>query len=203
MAMSAPSDLLQRWAPAASISQALVLGAGEGGEAAWLAGEGFQVAAIEKDPERCAALAEATAGLAVTVRQADIQAMEVRSDTFGLIVALAVLHFVSPQVLPRVAGQIAGGLAPGGLLVVQVLSDQDPSAQIRRSQGAPEILPNTFPLEDGGGVVHYFARGELGAVFSRLHHLESERYRFAAFDRPEGFGAGEILVAQRPARGEA
>jgi SAM-dependent methyltransferase len=200
--MNAPSDLLQRWAPAASIPQVLVLGAGDGAEALWLAREGFQVEAIEKDPARSSALAQASAGLAVTVRRADIQALDVRPGTYGLIVALAVLHFVSPQALPHVAGQIAGGLAPGGLLLVQVLSDQDPSAQARRSQGDPELLPNTFLLEDGESVVHYFARGELAAAFSRLHHLDTERYRFAAPGRPEGFGAGEILVAQRPASGE-
>lgn len=201
--MRAPSDLLQRWAPGAPIPRALVLGAGGGAEASWLAREGFQVDAIEKDPARSAALAEACAGLAVTVRRADIEGYHVRSGTYGLIVALAVLHFVSPQVLPHVAGKIADGLAPGGLLLVQVLSEQDPSAQARRTQGDPELLANTFRLEGGTSTVHYFARGELAAVFSRLHHLEDERYRFATPGRPEGFGAGETLVAQRPVSGEA
>ncbi len=197
--MKSPSELLQRWAPAAPGRRALVLGAGDGAEAAWLAHEGFRVEAVEKDPKRNAALNKACAGLAVTTQQADIEEFVITAGTQALIVALAVLHFISLQALPVVAGRIADGLAPGGLLLTQVLTDEDPSALARRMRGDPEPSPNTFAMEDGQSLIHYFTPGELPRLFSGLRHLEHERYRFAAPWRPDGFGAGEVLVAKRRA----
>jgi trans-aconitate methyltransferase len=194
-----PPDLLRRWTPEAPNHRALVLGAGEGDEACWLASQGFRVEAVEKDPARSAALFETCAGTTVTVRQADIERFEISPGGFGLIVALAVLHFVPPQVLPQVAARITGGLVPGGLLLAQVLTSEDPSAQARRARGDEEPLPHTFVLDGGESVIHYFARGQLLAAFSTLRREEHEFYRFVAAGRPEGFGAGEILVGRRPA----
>lgn len=195
--MNAPSELLKQWALKAPGRRALVLGAGEGAEAVWLSQQGFKVDAVERDPQRVAALVEATAGMRVTVWKEDIQVLDIPSSEYALVVALAVLHFVPPHALRDVAGRMAGGLVPGGLLLLQVLTDKDPSAEARRRRGDPERSPNTFELDGGMDQIHYFVRGELVALFSGLRHLDHEVYRFAAPGRPDGFGAGEILVAER------
>jgi SAM-dependent methyltransferase len=176
-----------------------VLGAGGGEEANWLVGEGFRVTAVEKDPARCAALAAMFENTDVDVREADIGDFGIVPQAHGIIVALAVLHFVHPRTLPALAGRISEGLAPGGLLLAQVLTDEDPSADVRRAAGSPERFQNTFPLNDSQGVIHYFGEGELAALFARLQPLLDERYRFAA-ERDGGYGAGEAFVALRPSR---
>jgi tellurite methyltransferase len=197
--LTSPSDLLSRWAGSAPHSRALVFGAGGGSEAAWLAHEGFKVDAVEKDRLRGQRLKDACAGLKVSVWTTTIEAFQIEPAAYGLIVALAVLHFVTPPHLPGLAKAVVQGLAPGGLLVVQVLTDDDPSAGVRRSQAAPEPFPNTFQLDDGQGLTHYFAPGELVTLFRRLDPVEHETYRFAAAGRLEGFGSGESLVARRAA----
>jgi cyclopropane fatty-acyl-phospholipid synthase-like methyltransferase len=198
--VNAPSGLLERWAAAAPNRRALVLGAGGGEEAAWLAEQEFHVDAVENDRGRSASLRRACAGMTVSVWTEGVESFDIRPAAYGLICALAVLHFVSPKDLPDLARRIVDGLIPGGLLATQVLTDADPSLEARRSRGDAEPFPNTFPFGDSWGVIHYFARGELTGLFAALRPVEHEVYRFAAADRTAGFGAGEDLVARRPAR---
>jgi SAM-dependent methyltransferase len=202
MVVTAP-ELLTRWAPAAPVQRALVLGAGGGDEAVWLAREGFQIDGVESDPERSARLAATCAGMTVSVWPGDMLDFAIRPKRYGLIVGLAVLHFIAPQKLPGLAERIASGLAPGGLLLAQVLTVDDPSCQERRSRGEPEVSPNTFHLGDGLGLIHYFGHGELRPLFVGLETLESDVYRFTDDVREAGFGAGETLVCRRPAEDPA
>ncbi len=175
-------DLLTEWARLAPNRQALVLGAGGGWEASWLAAAGFQVDAVERDTARAAALAGQTAGTAVRVHAEDARTFTILPARFGLVAALAVLHFIPPGELSELARQMAAGLAPGGVLIAQVLV---------RDAGRERTA--------GGNGAHLFERGELKGLFPGLEPLLDETYRFADPRRTSGFGTGAALVARRPA----
>ena len=99
---------------------ALDLGCGEGGDALWLAGLGWDVTAVDVSPTALARVAAGAAasgvGERVRVEQHDL-ALTFPSGCFDLVTAC---YFQSPIELPReqVLRTAAAAVAPGGVLVV-------------------------------------------------------------------------------------
>jgi hypothetical protein len=177
-------DLLVEWALESPNRRALVLGAGGGAEAMWLAQAGFEVVAVEKDPLRAAELEHLGAGKRIRVHPVDATMFTIEPDHYGLVVALAVLHFIAPRELPGLAGRITTGLMAKGRLIAQVLVDA--------ADGKDEQ-----PVGEG---VHWFGRGELRRLFAGLEPLHEETYRFVDPRRRPGFATGASLVARKPNR---
>lgn len=195
-----PSELVETWAPKAPKPRALVLGAGGGGDALWLAKSGFEVDAVERDPARARMRIEEPLKGSITVHVEDLATYPIPPDRYGLVVALAVFHFVVPSRLRLAAPGIEAGLCRGGLLLVQVLSTDDPGLHAMKQAGADEVEPNTFYISELGGIIHFFEADELRVLFGGLEELVLERYRWAKAADDEGFGAGMILVGRRPAK---
>jgi SAM-dependent methyltransferase len=187
-------DALGRWAAAAPRGRALDLGAGNGEIAIWLAGLGYLVDAVEVDPEKAAALKRARRGLPVVVHPTDLRHFPLEPDTYALIVASAVLHYLRPSKLWLLADRLISALTDGGILVAEALTVDDPEAAGLRSSGSPEVEPNTYG--HGEGTIHFFEPGELRRVFQALEILEYEEYRRVA---PEGesYRSGATLVGRR------
>jgi SAM-dependent methyltransferase len=96
---------------------ALDLGAGEGGDALWLAGRGWKVTAVDVAQTACDRIAERAGGLPVTTERHDLT--ETFPDgTFDLVNA-QYLHSPSAD-FPRTAilRRAAEAVAPGGTLLV-------------------------------------------------------------------------------------
>lgn len=185
--------LLQAWVEHVPRRSAADLGAGEGANAAWLERHGFDVVALENDPARAATLR--AAGL--QVRQIDMADYRPEPDSLGLVLAAASLHFLRPSRLWELADRLAAALAPGGLLIGEVLTTDDPTFADHLA-GAEMIEPNTFQSLTGDGVIHYFEPGELRRVFAMLepaHYQEDRRLSELA---SAGYRAGATLVARRP-----
>ncbi len=192
------SEWLEDWAGKAPKGLALDLGAGEGATARWLAERGFQVEAIERDPALCDRLVSQCRGLQVRVRCEDLREASLAAGTYSLIVAEAVLHFLRPTDLWPLADRLVAALRPGGLLVAEVLTTDDPGCEALRRAGAPEVEPNTFQAPGPVGLLHYFAPDELRRLFAGLEVLEYEESRRldAAADPP--YRAAASLVARKP-----
>jgi len=96
---------------------ALDLGAGEGGDALWLAGRGWKVTAVDVAQTACDRIAELAGGLPVTTERHDLT--ETFPDgTFDLVNA-QYLHSPSAD-FPRttILRRAAAAVAPGGTLLV-------------------------------------------------------------------------------------
>lgn len=132
---------------------ALDLGAGEGGDAVWLAGHGWHVTAVDISRTalaRAGAAAE-RAGVAdrISFEQHDL-ATEFPSGTFDLVSA-QYLH--SPVELPRAAvlQRAAAAVAPGGRLLIVDHAAPPPWAQAHRHQaedGEEHRLPDLPTLSE-------------------------------------------------------
>ncbi len=184
--------------PSTLLKLALDLGAGEGETALWLAKRGFTVDAVERDPDIFARLVEACAGTSISTHLVDVTEFPLPPATYDLIVAQAVLHFLRPTQLWPLADRLAEALVPGGLLVAEVFTTDDPGCVALKESGATEIEPNTFLAPEPIGLIHYFAPDELHRIFAPLEILEYEESRQSNPRSEDGYRAGAQLVAKRP-----
>lgn len=188
---------LQKWLNNISVGRALDLGAGEGETALWLAEYGFTVDAVERDLRVNKRLKRVCANSSVILHRVDLHAFPLTAATYNLIIAQAVLHFIRPTQLWPLADRIVEALVPGGLLVAEVFTIDDPGFAALKQSGAPEFEPNTFEAPQPIGLIHYFAPGELRRIFAHLEILEYEESRQVDPQSEYGFRAGAHLVAKR------
>jgi SAM-dependent methyltransferase len=191
-----PDDLIAAWAPRTSQGAALDLGAGDGEVSRWLLQEGFSVDAVESDPARFAHLERSLASSRARLVARDIRRHPLPARYYSLVTALAFLHFFHPDELALLARRIVRALAPGGILLASVFTTDDPGFEARRETGEEETAPATFRLTPEGGLIHYFAPGELGRLFQRLEILEADEGRRLS---PTGLRSGATLVARKEA----
>ncbi len=184
----APDELLVREVGGLPPATALDLGCGEGGDAVWLAAQGWRVTAVDVSPTALARAAGAAtaAGVAelVTWRCEDL-ADGVPEGSFDLVLAMF-LH--SPVGMPRarVLRAAAGRVAPGGTLLVV------------GHAGAPSWEPRRKPHTRLAGPDDVLA--ELGAATGGWTVELREMYE-APMSRPNGqvgFRVENALRLRRP-----
>jgi hypothetical protein len=84
-------------------------------------------------------------------------------------------------------------------LIAEAFTTDDPGYALLRRENVREIEPNTFEAPPLIGLIHYFEPGELRQLFIGLKSLEYIEERRSDPASPEGYRAGALLVAQRPA----
>ncbi|HET8598968.1 MAG TPA: class I SAM-dependent methyltransferase [Segeticoccus sp.] len=130
--------------------RAIDLACGEGRNAIWLAARGWRVQGVdfsETGLARAAKLAEqhrqeSGEPLEVTWAVADVTTLELPEDAFDLVL-VCYLHLVEPQ-RRGVMQSAAGGLAPGGTLLV-IGHD---SSNLKEGYGGPQDASVLFTAED-------------------------------------------------------
>lgn len=196
--LSPPSDLLARWVDRIPPGPALDLGAGRGTIARWLAARGFQVDAVERDPALFRELRAAYLGGNPKAHYSDIMNFSMEAQWYALVVAQAVLHYLTPQQCRGLATRILTALAPGAWLVAEVLTTDDPECAALRAGGAERLGAHTFRIPATDRVLHFFEAGELKSLFSSLQIMEYEVSRRIAPGTEAGYRAGASLVACNP-----
>jgi SAM-dependent methyltransferase len=121
---------------------ALDVGAGEGADAVWLAGQGWQVTALDVSEvalERTAAHAR-EAGVAdrVTTLHHDVLGDSPLPDAFDLV-SSQYLHPPADQ-LATIVQRLGAAVRPGGLLLVVGHHPDDFTSGLRRGHGHAELL---------------------------------------------------------------
>jgi trans-aconitate methyltransferase len=192
------SDLLETWIGQVPLGRALDVGAGEGMTSRWLASRGFLVDAVEHDPAVFEQLSNACTGMPVEPHLTDLITFLPPPETYTLIIAQAVLHFLLPTDLWQVADRLMLALKPGCFLFAEVYTVDEPGYTRLQESGAVEVEPNTFRIPESMDVIHYFAPQELQRVFASLTPVFYEESRRSDPESPEGYRAGAELVAQRP-----
>lgn len=191
---------LTEWLPAVPHGRALDLGAGDGRLAAWLAGAGFEVEAVERDPRQLLALRARAARPRLRAIEADVRAYPLAPGHYDLILAASIFHFLRPGPFARLAANVQTALRPAGVLMAEVFTADDPGCKARQAESADHRSAHTFqhPSE---GWIHYFLPGELRAAFPDLDVLHYEESRRLDPSRPAGYYSAATLVAQAPAVG--
>lgn len=190
-------DLLNEWIDSVPVGRALDLGAGAGEAALWVASHGFDVDAVEKDPEVFAQLSSYVAGTTVVPHLIDLMEFPLPQETYQLIIALASLHFLRPTDLWSLADCINQALTPGGVFAAEVFTIDDPGFRALQEINAVQIEPNTFIAPEPVGLIHYFEPGELRSVFSALEVLVYEESRRIDESSVNGYRSGAALLAKR------
>lgn len=127
-------EVVDGWEP----GRALDLGAGEGGDAAWLAAQGWEVVAVDVSQVALDRAAASIGSDRITYRQADLRDWEPDTDlgTFDLV-TLSYLH-LPPAPWARLLGRLADVVRPGGHLL-HVGHHHDDIAVGRWNM--PELMP--------------------------------------------------------------
>ena len=193
----APNEILDRWITHVELGRVLDLGAGGGEVSLWLANSGFRVEAVDRD------LASLRRSLAddkqdrVQLFETDIREHHFDDQRYTLIVAFGILHFLRPTELWVIADQLMASLVPGGVVMCQVVTTDDPNFAALQQEGVDMIEPNTYVLPPPQSVLHYFEPGELVRVFHGLRVLEFEECRSIDPDSQDGYGAGATFVGRK------
>lgn len=122
--------------------QILVPGDGEGRNGVWLARQGFQVTSVDCSDvglDKARALAERQ-GVQITTRLADLTEWSPEAESVDAVV-LIYLHLPS-SVRPRIMGQLAQALRPGGVLILEAFHPQ----QLGLSSGGPKDVDMLYTL---------------------------------------------------------
>lgn len=184
------------------VGHALDLGIGDGDHALWLAARGYEVEGVDVNAHALhrAELRAKRLNLWLQTFLADVRDFPILPDSYDLIVAAALLHFLPPDSLPTLAERIVAGLKPGGYVYASVLTTDDPGYALLRASGAAEVAPNTFDTADMGigPTLHYFRKGELRALFPTpdVVHYAEERYLRPGSE--QGYNAAAALLARKP-----
>lgn len=195
-----PDEELEAFIDQVPMGRALDLGMGEGRNALWLAARGFQVVGVDRCAEAVARVKGRAQqrGLAIETHVADIRTFPIPPSTYSLILAAAVLHFLLPAEVRDLARRIQAGLQPGGVLIASVFTVDDPGYEALQERRTAYLGEHTYYVPELGGPMHYFAKGELRALFPDLEVLyyAEERQLDTTHDLPH-YHAGAFLVARR------
>lgn len=195
--MRAPSELIETWIDDIPVGCALDMGAGNGEAAIWLAQKGFKVDAVERDPEALRLSYETLMEYGIALYPVDIRDYKFPENKYCLIYASAILHFLRPTDLWLLADRMIASMAPGGYLLAEVFTTDDPGYGTMREAGATQVEPNTYTLASSEDVIHYFTPKELSRTFSSLDVLAYEETRRIDPETPGEYRSGATLVGRK------
>ncbi|MDE3104187.1 MAG: class I SAM-dependent methyltransferase [Acidobacteriota bacterium] len=172
----APNDFLHQQEPllrqrlGGGPARALCLGEGEGRNAVWLAGLGYDVTAVDLSRVGLANAHRLAArhGVLLTTVQADLATYELGESQWDLIVSI--WCHLPPPLRQRVHGAVLQALRPGGLLVYVAYTPGQP-ARGTGGPGNPELCPSAAELrQDFAGLVWLVERDHVREIHEGRYH---------------------------------
>ncbi len=161
-----PNDFLAAHAEKIPMGRVLCLAEGEGRNAVYLAGLGYEVVAVDQSVvglQKAEALA-AERGLSLEVIEADLAEFEIATGSWAGVVS--VWAHVPPAVRARVHQQVVEGLQVGGVLILEAYTPRQP--EMEGVGGPPPTAREMFMTAEG-------LREELaGLNFEVLQEIERE-----------------------------
>lgn len=126
---------------------ALDVGCGEGANAAWLAGLGFAVEAVEVSRFALKHAMDKYRQLDVDWIQGDARTVEPRLSCYDLVNAYGLLHCINDHDLDSMLGRLMEWTAPGGLLVVVAFNDRSQDLDRAHAGFHPTLRTHASYLE--------------------------------------------------------
>jgi len=179
-----PNDFLKEMAPRLTPGRCLCLAEGEGRNAVFLAGRGFEVTAVDASSvgmDKAAQLAQQR-GVALDTVVSDLADYRVQPDHWDAIVSI--FCHVPLAIRRPLHRAVVAGLRPGGMLLLEAYTPR----QLELGTGGPKLAELTMQLVD--------LRDELAGL-EFLHALETER-DVVEGKYHTGRGAVVQVLAQKP-----
>ena len=180
-----PNDFLREQAHTLPPGRVLCLAEGQGRNAVWLAGLGYDVTAVDVSSvglEKAQGLARER-GVRIETVCADLATFVIEPDAWSGVVSI--FAHVESAVRRRIHAAVVAGLAPGGVLLLEAYRPQ----QLGRGTGGPpedERMLDLTRLRDELGSLEWVLARELERDI-----VEGRRHT--------GIGCVVQLVARRPA----
>ncbi|XXM72399.1 class I SAM-dependent methyltransferase [Lysinibacillus sphaericus] len=193
-----PIDTLVEYASLVEQSgKVLDLGMGEGRNALYYAGKGFNVEGIdisETAVNRAISIAE-DHGLRLEAKVNDLISLEIEENAYSVIILANVLTFFKDEEIKQVIDKAKKGLMEGGLLYINAFNTQDPSYE-KNVMNAEKISDHTFYRSKSDSYIHFFTRKELESYFEGYQTIKvSESYLLdVSHGEPHYHGTVEMMV---------
>jgi len=158
-----PNEFLKEVALKLPPGAALSIAEGEGRNAVWLAEQGHEVSCIEQSEKGVAKTLRLALkrGVLVNAERGELETFHIQPNSWDLVVSI--YAHTPPDLRRRLHRQIAAGLKPGGLFVLEAYTPD----QISNNTGGPK---DVSLMPTAGGL-----REELrGLVFDRIEEVERE-----------------------------
>jgi SAM-dependent methyltransferase len=151
----------------------LELGCGTGNDAGRLAGEGYEVTAVDLSGEAIER-ARSRFGTRVAFLVADVsQPLPFRDDSFDAVMSNVALHMFPDAVTRAVFTEIGRVVRPAGLFLFHVNAVEDAPLRARTRPVARQLETN-YVREDTGQTMHFFSDGYLRELLADWHELRLE-----------------------------
>ncbi len=162
-----PNPTLKKYLDEIPRGKALDLGAGSGKNSLFLAQNGFQVKAIDKDKQEIAKLKQIAKEnkLSIKTKVVDIKDLNFKEKEYSLIIASASLDFLKKSELEIIFEKIKKALKLNGFIYLLVFSIKDPMCLAIRKRKLKEIEENTFYLPKFKTYRHFFTKDEIKSYF--------------------------------------
>jgi SAM-dependent methyltransferase len=154
----------------AQVRTVLELGCGTGNDAARLAGEGYQITAIDLSGE-AVGQAQAKYGSRATFLVADMtQRLPFPDGSFDAVMSNVAMHMFPDDVTRTVFAQVGRLIRTGGLFVFHVNSLQDRPLRARRLPSRE--LESDYVAEESGQTMHFFSEDYLRELLAEWQEVE-------------------------------
>jgi len=158
-----PNQILEKYIAKLPKGKALDIGAGGGRNSIFLAENGFEVEAIDKNEaglKKIEGLAKEY-GLKIKTRKCDISKFKFGKNKYVLVIATHSLEFLRKNNIDLILNKIKTSLKPEGFIYISVVSIEDPMYQLLIEKGFKQIEKNTFYLPKYNIYRHFFTKNEL------------------------------------------
>jgi cyclopropane fatty-acyl-phospholipid synthase-like methyltransferase len=151
---------------------------GGGGNALYLAANGYQVTGVDSE---AAAVAEcrrraAAANLQVRAVEQDAGEFRIAKSQYAVIVAGSLFRFIEKSAAAKLVNRVGSGLKRGGLFLCSVFTVDDPSYKVLKRK-CRETKPGML-VDNSGRAYTYYGYGELLDLCRELRPIYYREYDF-------------------------
>ncbi len=155
----------------------LDLGCGYGQKALFMAAGGWEVSALDLDPEKLSFLQQRAEEFNMPIQtiEGDITGLPIPDGEFDAVICCSAIHHQKMAGIVKTLAEILRVLKPGGRVFFDILSDKDPSYALGEEIEAGTMLGGREGEEDVPH--HYSTREEVEKIladYSRADISESE-----------------------------
>ncbi|WP_179884816.1 class I SAM-dependent methyltransferase [Bacillus sp. AFS015802] len=152
----------------------LDLGIGEGRNALYFAGKGYEVEGVdisETAIERSLSNAQ-KAGVGLKAEVNDLTSIQIEENTYSLIILANVLNFFNDEQIKEILKKAKNGLVEGGLIYINAFGVNDPSYD-KNVRNAERVNDFTFYRPKSDTYIHFFTLRELAHHFEGYQNIKA------------------------------